>query len=54
MQESLLDFAEDDTSARVFRLHKFEVLNWGTFSHNIWDIDPNGHSSLVTGDIGSR
>ncbi len=52
MQESLLDFAEDDTSAG-FRLHKFEVLNWGTFSHNIWDIDPNGHSSLVTGDIGS-
>lgn len=52
MEEMMLDFASDDTSAG-FRLHRFEALNWGTFDRKIWNIAPEGQSSLVTGDIGS-
>jgi uncharacterized protein YPO0396 len=52
MEEIQLDFASDDTSAG-FRLHRFEVLNWGTFDRKVWNIGPEGQSSLVTGDIGS-
>lgn len=36
-----------------FRLHKFELRNWGTFDKWIWNIDPSGHNALLTGDIGS-
>jgi len=46
------DFAADDTLAG-FRLHRFEALNWGTFSRRVWAIDPDGHNALLTGDIGS-
>lgn len=52
MEEMQLDFSSDNTTAG-FRLHRFEVLNWGTFDQKIWNIGPEGHSSLVTGDIGS-
>lgn len=41
------------TNVAGFRLKRFEVLNWGTFSHKVWDIEPNGNNCLVTGDIGS-
>jgi uncharacterized protein YPO0396 len=47
-----LDFAESDTQAG-FRLQRFEVLNWGTFHKQIWALPPEGHNSLLTGDIGS-
>ncbi|MCP4040911.1 MAG: AAA family ATPase, partial [Gammaproteobacteria bacterium] len=47
-----LDFATDDTLTG-FRLQRFEVLNWGTFHHHVWQIDPAGRNSLLTGDIGS-
>lgn len=36
-----------------FRLHKFELRNWGTFDKFIWNIEPGGHNALLTGDIGS-
>ena len=36
-----------------FRLHRFEVLNWGTFDKRVWSMPPGGHNSLLTGDIGS-
>jgi uncharacterized protein YPO0396 len=36
-----------------FRLQYLEVLNWGTFNHSIWKIEPCGFNSLLTGDIGS-
>jgi uncharacterized protein YPO0396 len=36
-----------------FRLQYLEVLNWGTFNHTIWKIEPKGFNSLLTGDIGS-
>jgi len=32
-----------------FRLHSFEVLNWGTFDQKIWSIEPGGETSLLTG-----
>jgi uncharacterized protein YPO0396 len=36
-----------------FRLHHFEVLNWGTFDQRVWRLHPGGDNILLTGDIGS-
>ena len=36
-----------------FRLHRFEVFNWGTFHERIWRLHPGGDNILLTGDIGS-
>ncbi len=36
-----------------FRLQRMELYNWGTFHNSVWQIDPNGNNSLLTGDIGS-
>ncbi|MCY0908436.1 MAG: hypothetical protein OWR62_08615 [Sulfobacillus thermotolerans] len=36
-----------------FRLHRLEVLNWGTFHRKVWTLEVNGETSLLTGDIGS-
>lgn len=52
MQNSLVDFAGDDLQ-KGFRLHRLEVLNWGTFNEKVWKIEPTGFNSLITGDIGS-
>lgn len=52
MQTLPLDFTADDTLTG-FRLHRFEVLNWGTFTRRVWTINPGGHNGLLTGDIGS-
>lgn len=46
------DFAGDDSEAG-FRLHRLELLNWGTFNKRIWALDLGGHNTLLTGDIGS-
>lgn len=43
----------EQTELSGFRLHRFEVLNWGTFDKNVWKIEPEGHNSFLTGDIGS-
>ncbi|RLA25022.1 MAG: ATP-dependent exonuclease SbcCD, C subunit-like protein [Gammaproteobacteria bacterium] len=47
-----LDFITDDKLAG-FRLHRFELLNWGTFDKHIWKVKPDGENALLTGDIGS-
>ncbi len=47
-----LDFATDDARAG-YRLHRLDLLNWGTFDRHIWQLSPNGANCLVTGDIGS-
>jgi uncharacterized protein YPO0396 len=36
-----------------FRLHRLEVLNWGTFDGRIWALRLDGQNALLTGDIGS-
>ncbi|WP_426117428.1 ATP-binding protein [Massilia sp. PWRC2] len=36
-----------------FRLHHFEVFNWGTFDERVWRLHPGGDNILLTGDIGS-
>jgi uncharacterized protein YPO0396 len=36
-----------------FRLHRVEVLNWGTFHKQVWGLNLNGDNALLTGDIGS-
>ena len=36
-----------------FRLQRLEVYNWGTFHQQVWNIEPQGWTSLLTGDIGS-
>ncbi|MBB2164861.1 ATP-dependent exonuclease SbcCD, C subunit-like protein [Gluconacetobacter sp. 1b LMG 1731] len=51
-QQAPLDFAVDDRLAG-FRLHRLEVLNWGTFDKRVWRFDLNGRNALLTGNIGS-
>ncbi len=46
------DFLADDTLSG-FRLHRLEVLNWGTFDKRVWSMQPAGKNALLTGDIGS-
>lgn len=36
-----------------FRLDHVELLGWGTFDRSVWRFDLDGHTSLLTGDIGS-
>ena len=36
-----------------FRLHKLEVLNWGTFDRLVWTLELDGRNCLLTGDTGS-
>lgn len=35
------------------RLHRCELLNWGTFNGSVWGLDLDGQNALMTGDIGS-
>lgn len=49
---SLIDYKEAVTTAG-FRLHTFEILNWGTFNRHAWTLPVQGGDSLLTGDIGS-
>jgi len=52
MEGLALDFAADDTRAG-YRLHRVELLNWGTFHRHVWRLNAEGANCLVTGDIGS-
>jgi uncharacterized protein YPO0396 len=53
MNETLgLDFVGEDTLAG-FRLHRLEVLNWGTFGGRVTALHAGGRNALLTGDIGS-
>ncbi len=49
----MLSPSEIPSSPSGYRLHRLEVLNWGTFDKHIWEISPNGQNALLTGDIGS-
>ena len=49
MQMSLFSVTE----LAGFRLHRLEVLNWGTFDGRIWPLVLDGRNGLLTGDIGS-
>jgi uncharacterized protein YPO0396 len=46
MNLSLFSTKPDESG---FRLHTYEVWNWGTFDHQIWSIEPGGETSLLTG-----
>ncbi|MBS1555273.1 MAG: hypothetical protein JSU09_10130 [Bacteroidetes bacterium] len=37
------------SSESGFRLHSYEVWNWGTFDHHSYKIEPLGETSLMTG-----
>lgn len=37
------------SSESGFRLHSYEVWNWGTFDHHSYKIEPLGETSLLTG-----
>jgi uncharacterized protein YPO0396 len=52
LHEPLLDFASSEARAG-YRLHRFEVYNWGTFDGRVWALEQCGENSLLTGDIGS-
>ena len=46
-----LDLAE--AASIGFRLHRLEVLNWGTFDKKVWTLVLDGKNHLLTGDIGT-
>jgi uncharacterized protein YPO0396 len=52
METPSLEFAAAAERAG-FRLHQFEVFNWGTFHERVWRLHPGGDNILLTGDIGS-
>ncbi len=36
-----------------YRLHRLEVLNWGTFDGKVYSLDPCGQTTLLVGENGS-
>lgn len=50
-----LDEVKNDDSGPPpgFRLHRLELLNWGTFHQGVRTFTLDGDNSLLTGDIGS-
>lgn len=44
---------DDQVTDTGFRLHRLEVLNWGTFDRQVWRLRVDGRNGLLTGDIGS-
>lgn len=53
MQQSLFDFKSNGRSRTGFRLHTLELYNWGTFNGQVWRIQPDGDTALLTGENGS-
>lgn len=51
-QQTSFDFPASETG-KGFRLHRFEVLNWGTFDRSVWIFPVEGENALLTGNIGS-
>lgn len=41
------------SGSKGYRLHKLEVLNWGTFDGKVFTVRPNGSSALLIGQNGS-
>ena len=52
VENNAFDFTNDN-SLSGFRLKRLEVLNWGTFSDQVWSLNLDGQNGLLTGDIGS-
>ncbi|UKA76486.1 ATP-binding protein [Arthrobacter sp. FW306-07-I] len=50
---SLDETAADGGTPPGFRLHRLELLNWGTFHQGVRTFRLDGANSLLTGDIGS-
>ncbi|MDQ0692077.1 ATP-binding protein [Arthrobacter sp. W4I7] len=50
---SLDEAAENGGTPPGFRLHRLELLNWGTFHQGVRTFLLDGANSLLTGDIGS-
>jgi uncharacterized protein YPO0396 len=36
-----------------FRLHRFEVFNWGIFDGAVYTLEPRGQTTLLVGENGS-
>ncbi len=45
----MLSLFTTQPEAAGFRLHSYEIYNWGTFDGSIWRITPGGETSLLTG-----
>ena len=52
LHEPSLDFAPSEARSG-YRLHRFELYNWGTFDGRVWPLRLSGENGLLTGDIGS-
>lgn len=50
---SLEETTDDGGTPPGFRLHRLELLNWGTFHQGVLTFRMDGANSLLTGDIGS-
>ena len=50
---SRLDTPSPSHQRTGYRLQRVEVLNWGTFDKHVFALQPQGQTSLLTGDIGS-
>lgn len=50
---SALELADGSDLRAGYRLHRVEIYNWGTFDKYVWELEPDGSTSLLTGDIGS-
>jgi len=46
VQTDLLDAVAANERAG-FRLHRFEVYNWGTFAQHVWSLGLHGDSGLL-------
>ena len=56
LQDTLFSLEEKTDDAGTppgFRLHRLELLNWGTFHQEVRTFRLDGANSLLTGDIGS-
>ena len=47
-----LEFSPDKSTAG-YRLHSLSVLNWGTFHNQVYTMQPDGRTSMITGRNGS-
>ena len=47
-----LEFSPDKSTAG-YRLHELSVLNWGTFHNQVYSMNPDGRTSMITGRNGS-
>ncbi|RYG30136.1 MAG: thymidylate synthase [Chitinophagaceae bacterium] len=48
-----LNVFSTDNEKNGFRLQYLEVYNWGTFHGQVWRIEPEGETALLTGANGS-